>query len=109
MKHTRESVLAVLKEIQNRVPKIIRDRIVEKAELTPTIKKIATEALNSGSTKEELKIKLRGLIESGQLDKVKYVENPKYAKMATDFVKREIAKAVRLGKLPRKVDLDNLK
>lgn len=104
MSHTQESIATELKRIQSLVPKNIRERIVKKAEMTPTIRKIAHEALQSGSTKQETKDKLKNLIESGQLDKPKYVEDPKYAKMANEIIQREIKKSIRLGKLPKKVN-----
>lgn len=83
---------------------MIRDRIIKTAEMTPTIKKVALEALKSGETKQELKDRLKLLIESGQLDKPKYVEDPKYAKMANNIIQREINKSIKAGRLPRKVD-----
>lgn len=104
MKHTKESIAAELKRIQGLVPQMIRDRIIEKAEMTPTIRKIALEAISSGETKQETKDKVKVLLESGELDKVKYKENSKYAKMATNIIQREIKKSIQAGRLPSKID-----
>lgn len=108
MIHTAESIQAVLKDIQSQVPLVIRNRIVKQVELTPTIKKIAKEALDSGATKEDLKVKLRNLLDTGQLDKFKYVEDKKYSKMANDIVQRLIKKAVEQGRLPKKADINKI-
>ena len=108
MSHTAESIAKVLKEIQDSVPPAIRNRIVKKAEMTPTIKKIAKEALADGATKQELKDKLKILLDSGELDKPKYIQDDKYAKMADEIVKRGINKAIKEGRLPRKADIQKL-
>ena len=103
MAHTQETIAAELKRIQESVPSILRQGLVKTAMMTPTIKKVAMEALRAGATKPELKEKIKNMLDSGALDKPKYVVDPKKAKAIDDFIRRETAKSVKAGKLPRKV------
>lgn len=106
---TQDEITKELQRIQNMVPKMIRDKIVVEAEMTPTIKKIALEALESGDTSQELKDKLKILLDSGELSKIKYTENKKYRDIADRMITRLIKKSVKEGRLPKKININNEK
>lgn len=97
-----EQIDKVLREIQERIPRLWKERVVSNKKATPTMEKVIGEVLKTGNLTLEKREQLKTLYDSGMFSKVKPVEDPKYAKMIDEFVTREIKKAVKKGLLPKK-------
>lgn len=108
MTFTEAQVLAELKRIQANAPKLLVSRVVLSELATPTIKKIALEALNSDTISPEKKNHIQTLLDNGHFDKKIYTEDPKIAEQLNNYMKREINKAVREGRLPTKKQMKEL-
>jgi hypothetical protein len=95
-----EKISRELAEIQSRVPKEWREKVVEEVDATPTIKMVMEKALELESVPTELKEKIQILRDNGEFTKKKIVENPKIAKLINGFILREINKKIKKGLLP---------
>jgi hypothetical protein len=92
----------VLREIQTSVPIEWRKKVVIKKDLTPTVKMVFEKALESETITDEKKSQIRNVLESGELSREVYAEDPVMAKKIDNFVNRRINKAIKDGKLPPK-------
>lgn len=95
-----ERISKELAEIQSRVPKEWREKVVSEVDATPTVKMVMDKALEMDSINEELKKKIQYLKDAGEFSKKRFVENPKIAKLINDFIAREINKKIKKGILP---------
>lgn len=108
MAHTQDSISKVLREISASVPQLLKDNAYTEESLTPTIEKVMEEALLSDNISQEKKDEVQRLKEQGYFKRKKIIENPKYVKMINDWTTKEIAKAVKTGRLPDKKQLKEL-
>ena len=92
----------VIARIQNSIPKMWIENVTHKEQLAPTIKEVIERALLDPEVSEEVKARCLMIKNSGDLDKERDVENPKYAKLIDSYIDREIKKAVKRGELPKK-------
>lgn len=98
---TPESIAQTLRDINARVPKLLRERAVTEVKATPTIEFVYQKFIEDGFGTPEQREKVQALLDSGVLSKTKPIENPKITKMIDQFITREIKKAVKQGKLPK--------
>lgn len=108
MAHTEETISKVLREINSRIPILLKRNAYSIESLTPTIMKVMEEALKSDNISKEKKEEIQRLTDAGYFKKEKITENPKYVKMINDWTTREIKKAVQKGLLPNKKQLAEL-
>lgn len=108
MPFTQESISNVLREINSRIPPLLKKNAYSVQPLTPTIMKVMEEALKSDKISEEKKDEVKRLTEQGYFKKEKITENPKYVKMINEWTTRQIKKAVKEGRLPNKAQLAEL-
>lgn len=98
-----DKIFKVLQEIQSRVPANWLKAVVKEVPYTPHLKELVEKAIGEESVPEAKKEELRMLLASGDLDKSYPVEDPKIAKLIDGFVAREINKAKKDGRLPKRV------
>lgn len=108
MPFTQESISKVLREINSRIPPLLKKNAYTIESLTPTIMKVMEEALKSDNISAEKKEEVKRLTEQGYFKKEKITENPRYVKMINEWTTREIKKAVKQGRLPNKAQLSEL-
>lgn len=106
---TRESIAKEIKRIQDSVPKLLRDFTLIETLKTPAMKLVAEKAMEDESLPEEKRRQIKLLYDKGMFSGKKIVENAKVAKQRDDWVKRELKKAVKEGRLPTKKQLKELK
>jgi len=73
------------------------------------MKMVMEEALTSDKVRPELKEKIQNLYDAGEFSRTKTIENQKVAKQIDNYVNREIKKAIKAGRLPRKLYLNDEK
>lgn len=98
---TPESIADTLREINSRVPKLLRERAIKEVKVTPTIEFVYQKFIDDGYGTPEQREKVQALLDSGVLSKTKPIEDPKVTKQIDQFITREIKKAVKQGKLPK--------
>lgn len=108
MAHTQESISKVLREINSRIPVLLKKNAYSIEPLTPVIMKVMEEALKSDDISPEKKEEVKRLTELGYFKKERITENAKYVKMINDWTTKEIRKAVQTGRLPNKKQLAEL-
>lgn len=101
---TPERINEELKRISARVPKGLLKRVTFEEKLTPDIEFVVKESLK-GEMDPMLRKQAEDLLEKGEFSKTKLRTNPKIEKMLDEWYSREINKAVKEGRLPRKVSL----
>lgn len=99
---TKEHVLKVLQEIQQRVPLQLRQRAYSEQKISPTVSKMVDMAIADPEYPADKKEHLSNLKQQGYFDKAEYVMNDKIATQINNFVDREINKAIKQGRLPTK-------
>lgn len=105
---TQESISKELREINSRIPPLLKKHAYTEELLTPTIGRVMDEALLLASISDEKKAEVRRLKEEGYFGRKRITENPKYVKMIDNWMTREIKKAVAAGRLPTKAQLAEL-
>ncbi len=108
MKWTSDKVFKKLQEIQSRVPENLRKSVVREVKSTPTLEMVMKKAVDDPSLSQEKRDHIRTLIDNGDFSKTKFVENRRIAKMIDNFVQRETNKAIKLGQLPNRKQLQEL-
>lgn len=108
MRFTEEQVMKELKKIQADAPQMLVKHVVLREMATPTIKKIALEALKSETIPQEKKDEIQVLLDNGHFDKEIFREDPKIAEQLNNYMKRAINKAVKEGRLPTKKQMKEL-
>lgn len=104
-----ERISKVLAEIQASIPKQLMDNVVTEKKRYAEFADLLEKALNDPDFPEAKKEHIRIIQKSTSLNSVEYIENPKIAKKIDEFVMREIRKAIKEGRLPKKSDIKNLK
>jgi len=94
----------VIARIQNSIPKGWLENVVSKKPFAPVTMKIITKGLADPDVSNETKAKLITLRDSGFVNKVVDVENNKYVKLISDYVDKEVKKAIKRGELPKKIN-----
>lgn len=105
---TQESISKTLRDINAKIPPLLKKHAYSEVALTPTIEKVMEEALKSPNISQEKKEEVRRLQEQGYFKRKKLTENPRYVKMINEWTDRQIKKAVKEGRLPNKAQLAEL-
>lgn len=89
--------------IQERIPKDLLDNLMKEEVESPTLKKVFELALTKPDSEVPAKKKkhIRALLDSGRLDRKVMVLDPEVEKQIDEFFSKEIALAVKLGRLPK--------
>lgn len=97
----RKKHLRVLKQIQDGIPEELL-RTLTKIELqSPTIKKVFELALTDPKTTDRQRRNIQAMLDSGKLDREVEVLDHEVEKQIDEYFAEEIAKAVKLGRLPK--------
>lgn len=106
----RKKHLRVIKQIQDGIPKELLMNLTKTELQSPTIKKMFEKALVDPSTTERQKRNIQAMLDSGKLDREVEVLDHEVEKLIDEYLKEEIDKAVKLGRLPKEAPmLDTLK
>lgn len=105
----KKQTVKALMDIGKRMPQnLIDDAMVEKP-LTPTLHKMAQKAIESDKVKDSVKEGMQNMLDAGKFSRT-YVEiDKKKAKLADKWMEKEIAKAIKSGKLPDPKKDDDIK
>jgi hypothetical protein len=89
--------------IQERIPQELLDNLMKEEVESPTLKKVFELALTKPDSEVPAKKKkhIRALLDSGRLDRKVMVLDPEVEKKIDEFISKEIALAVKLGRLPK--------
>lgn len=92
----------MIREIQERIPPDLLKRLMKKELMAPATKKIVEVALTKPDSEvtPRQKRRLQALLDSGQLSREVEVLDHEVEKQIDDFFSKEIAIAVKLGRLP---------
>lgn len=97
----RKKHLRILKQIQDGIPEELL-RTLTKTELqAPTIKKVFEMALIDPKTTDRQRRNIQAMLDSGKLDREVEVLDHEVEKQIDGYFAEEIAKAVKLGRLPK--------
>ena len=99
-KFTPERIQAVLSDINNRVPKLLRNKVIVEVKKTPDLEFVVNEILTKKLLTEEQRNHLQILWDAGDFSKTGPMEDPKVAKQIDQFINREIKKEIKKGNLP---------
>ncbi len=92
--------LEELKRITNSIPKKYLSALVVEKELTPVIRSMVAKASVDEDISSVKRERFKHLLQSGLLDKKKPEVDTNVEKKIDAYVEEEIARAVRLGRLP---------
>lgn len=95
-------IRAILKRIQDSVPKEWSEKLTVRKPVAPTIKEAYIRAINDPNVNDELKRKAQIILDSGLLDKEVEVINKRYETYISRFIDKEIEASIRRGELPKK-------
>ena len=107
-KEQEDNMVEVFKEIQASIPPSLMANVVREEYAYPDLRKILLIAMDDPDFPEEKKKDIQVLIDSGELEKKAPVEDKKIARLIDQHVTREINKAIKAGKLPKKKDIKDL-
>lgn len=95
--------LRVIQMIQEGIPKELLSKLTKKELQSPTIKKLFELALTKPDSEvsPRLKRNYRAMLDSGRLDREVEVLDHEVEKLIDVYIKTEIDKAVKLGRLPK--------
>jgi hypothetical protein len=102
---TLDDIAAELKKIHDSVPDEYRRQAVIEVPATPTMKMVMEKAVHMESIPKEKRDQIQNLIDAGEFDKVRSIENQKITKIIDAHVTREITKAIKAGRLPSRKKL----
>jgi hypothetical protein len=105
---TKEQITEELQKIQQSIPACYLKNVLKNKKLSPTVKKVVSEAVKDESISEEKRREYQLLLDSGDLDKVEVVENKSVVKKINAWVDKKIAEAIKEGRLPSKEELTKL-
>lgn len=106
----RKKHIRVIKQIQDGIPQDLLRNLTKTEIQAPTIKKIFEKALVDPNTTERQKRNIQAMLDSGKLDREVEVLDHEVEKQIDAYLQEEIAKAVKLGRLPKEAPmLDSLK
>lgn len=98
----------VLKDIQLSIPKTLLKHAFMEKKMTPVAEKILQEAIQTESIDPEKRKQFQNILDTGQFSKIGKVENTNITKKIDQYVKREMAKAMKDGRLPSKRNMKYL-
>lgn len=102
-----ERIFKVLKDINSRVPKLLRDNVVTEQKKFPDFCELLDKAISDPDFPEEKKAYLKIIRNSPQVDKTDTKENYEVVKKIDEFVNREIKKEIKKGNLPKNFKFKN--
>jgi len=100
MEISQEQISKVLSDISSRIPKNLLKNAFREEKLTPTVEFVFKKSLEDPKISEEKKSKIKSILDSGDVSKMKILENHRVTKMIDQFWGREINKAIKQGRLP---------
>lgn len=92
--------LRIIKQIQEGIPQDLLKNLTKTELQSPTIKKVFEKALVDPATTERQRRNIQAMLDSGKLDKTVEVLDHEVEKLIDEYLSEEIAKAVKLGRLP---------
>ena len=94
--------LRVIREIQERIPRDLLMSLTKMEDQSPTVRKLFQKALEKPDSEvsQRQKRALKAMLESGKLDRTVEVIDKEVETLIDEFITEEIAKAVKLGRLP---------
>lgn len=99
MKEIKESDLKELRRIQESIPKELKERLIMKRAVTPTMAKVLSMALHRKDLTPEQREKLQTVKDSGILEKKEEVVNETISKRIDKYLNDEINKSIAAGRL----------
>jgi hypothetical protein len=96
----RKKHIRIIKQIQEGIPQDLLKRLTKTELQSPTIKKVFEKALVDPGTTERQRRNIQAMLDSGKLDKTVEVLDHEVEKLIDEYLSEEIAKAVKLGRLP---------
>lgn len=93
-----------LRRISENIPKELMDRLMKERYEYPTIRKVVNKALKDDEVDEVLKERLRHIKDIGAIDKKTQVVNRTAEKEIDEWMKNEVEKAIKLGRIPHPKD-----
>lgn len=94
--------LAELERINKSIPTALTSQLIRKEQQFLTIKEIATRAQTDDNVSQEDKDKFKAMLDSGYLDREIEVVDASIEQQISDYLDKEIEKAVKLKRLPAK-------
>lgn len=101
--------IRVLKQIQDGIPDELLRNLTKTELQAPTIKKVFEKALEDPNTTPRQRRNIQAMLDSGKLDRTVEVLDHEVEKQIDAYYAEEIAKAVKLGRLPKEAPMDHLK
>lgn len=106
----RKKHLRIIKQIQEGIPQELLRNLTKTELQSPTIKKVFEKVLVHPDTTERQRRNVQAMLDSGKLDREVEVLDHEVEKQIDVYFEVEIAKAVKLGRLPKEAEkLDTLK
>lgn len=105
----RKKHIRVLKQIQDGIPEDLLRNLTKTELQSPTIKKLFEKALVDPATTDRQRRNIQAMLDSGKLDREVEVLDHEVEKQIDAYYEEEIAKAVKLGRLPKEAPMDHLK
>lgn len=94
-------IAEVLKEINAKVPKLLRERAVIEVKKTPTMEFVYRKFIEDKMGTEEQRKNIQTLLDTGAFSKTTIKEDPKVTKKIDEIITRGIKKAIKEGRLPK--------
>ena len=91
----------ILDQISASIPKELTDNLIIQEAQCPYSLQIMERALEDPEVSKEDKERFMSIIDSGMLQKVVDVVDPKVEKKIDEYMEKEIEKAIKLGRLPK--------
>lgn len=96
-----DKVLAVLLEIQSRVPKEWKDRVTRPVDAYGEVKRVLAAAIADPETSEDRRFAYNAMLNSSLLDKKEYAVDEEAEKLIDEFLEVEITKAIKEKRIPK--------
>ena len=105
---TKEQINDELMRIQQTIPACYLKNVLKNKKLSPTVKKVVSEAVKDESIDESKRKEYQLLLDSGELDKTELIENKSVVKKINAWVDKKIAESIKDGRLPNKEELNKI-
>ena len=93
--------LKELRRIHDSIPEEWKKRVTVKQKVSPTVEWAVKKAIDSGELTAKKKNQFQNVLDSGVLSQEEDVENTKVTKKIDEYLKREMAKSIRAGRLSK--------
>lgn len=102
MREIKDSDLKELRRIQESIPKDLRDRLIIKRNVTPTMAKALSLFLHRKDLTPEQREKAQAIKDSGILEQKEDVVNQAVQKKIDKYVSGEIERSIKAGRLSKR-------